>query len=129
VLNFVEQARTLLYHAGMLADERRMDAYRDAIHEAVRPGDVVVDLGSGTGVLSFFACQAGAARVYAIERGPTARLGRELCRANGFDDRVTFIEDYSTNVQLPERADALVTETLWDFGVGEGMVGAMADAR
>lgn len=128
-LSFADQATTLLYHQGMLADVERVDRYREAIHEVVEPGDVVVDLGTGTGLLAYLACQAGAARVYAIDRGPALRLALDLSRANGFDDRVTLIAAESTTVKLPELADVLVSETLWNFGIGEGIIGSIADAR
>ena len=88
-----------------------------------------VDIGTGTGLLSYFACQAGAARVYAIEEGPVVNLAREMAKLNGFDDRVEFFNDLSYRVELPERADVLITETLWNFGIGEGMIGFLADAR
>ena len=117
------------YHRGMLGDRDRVDRYREAIHAVVRPGDVVVDIGTGTGLLAFFACQAGARHVYAIEQGPIIALAAELARSNGFEDRITFIRDTSFRVTLPERASVLVTETLWNFGVGEGMIGFLADAR
>jgi enediyne biosynthesis protein CalE3 len=119
----------LEYHASLLADADRVDRYREAIQEVVRPGDVVVDIGTGTGLLAYFACQAGAARVFAIEEGPIVELARELAVVNAFADRVEFFHDRSYNVELPERADVLITETLWNFGVGEGMVGFLADAR
>jgi len=119
----------LHYHASLLADVNRVDRLREAVHAVVRPGDVVVDLGTGTGLLAYFACQAGAARVFAIEEGPVVDLAREIARVNGFDDRVEFFEDRSYRVELPERADVLISETLWNFGVGEGMVGFLADAR
>ena len=119
----------LEYHASLLADAERVDRYREAIHEVVRPGDVVVDIGTGTGLLAYFACQAGAARVFAIEEGPIVDLARELAMVNRFADRVEFFNDLSYRVELPERADVLITETLWNFGVGEGMVGFLADAR
>lgn len=119
----------LHYHASLLADANRVDRLREAVHEVVRPGDVVVDVGTGTGLLAYFACQAGAARVFAIEEGPVVDLAREIARVNGFDDRVEFFDDRSYRVELPERADVLVSETLWNFGVGEGMVGVLADAR
>ena len=93
------------------------------------PGDVVVDVGTGTGLLAYFACQAGAARVFAIEEGPVVNLAREIATVNGFADRVEFFNDRSYRVELPERADVLISETLWNFGVGEGMVGFLADAR
>ena len=119
----------LHYHASLLADADRVDRLREAVHEVVLPGDVVVDIGTGTGLLAYFACQAGAARVFAIEEGPVVNLAREIARVNGFDDRVEFFDDRSYRVELPERADVLISETLWNFGVGEGMVGALADAR
>jgi len=50
----------------------------------VKPGDVVVDLGAGTGLLSFFALQAGARHVYAIEMSRIADVAAELIEANGF---------------------------------------------
>jgi hypothetical protein len=119
----------LHYHASLLADDERVERFRDAIHEVVRPGDVVVDIGSGTGLLAYFACQAGAARVYAIEEGPIATVGREIALINRFAGRVEFFNDSSHRVALPERADVLISETLWNFGLGEGLAGVMADAR
>lgn len=119
----------LHYHASLLADADRVDRFREAIHEVVRPGDVVVDIGSGTGLLAYLACQAGAARVFAIEEGPIVNLAGEISLVNGFADRVEFFNDRSYRVELPEPADVLVTETLWNFGAGEGMAGLLADAR
>ncbi len=68
----------------LLLDKARCDAYREAIHRTVKPGDVVVDLGAGTGLLSFFALQAGARHVYAIEMSRIADVAAELIEANGF---------------------------------------------
>src|SRR5215218_4397247 len=48
------------YHLSMLHDAARMDSFRRAIDASVQPGDVVVDIGCGSGVLSFMACEAGA---------------------------------------------------------------------
>jgi predicted RNA methylase len=54
-------------HRFYIEDRPRIDAFRRAVREVVRPGASVVDLGSGTGILGLLACEAGAARVYSIE--------------------------------------------------------------
>jgi 16S rRNA G966 N2-methylase RsmD len=102
-------------HEPMLLDKIRCDAYREAIQRTVKPGDVVVDLGAGTGLLSFFALQAGARHVYAIEMTGIADAAAELIEANGFRDRITLIRKSSWKAHLPERGDVLVTETLSTF--------------
>lgn len=128
-MSWLNTIALLEYHASLLADVERVDRFRDAIHAVVRPGDVVVDIGTGTGLLAYFACQAGAARVFAIEEGRIIGLARELALLNRFADRVEFFNEHSSRVELPEPADVLITETLWNFGIGEGMIGSLADAR
>lgn len=117
------------YHRGLLADELRTNAYREAISRIVKPGDVVVDIGCGSGILSFFACQAGASKVYAIDRGDMAGVAQYLAEHLGFADRITVLRDESTSVDLPERADVLITETLGVLGLDENILGSVIDAR
>lgn len=117
------------YHRTLLADEVRTNAFRDAIARVVRPGDVVVDIGCGSGILSFFACQAGAAKVYAIDRGGMAGIAQLLSRYTGFADRIAVLRDESTNVELPQPADVLISETLGVLGLDENLLGSVLDAR
>src|SRR6266850_2193636 len=117
-------------HEPMLLDKIRCDAYREAIQRTVKPGDVVLDLGAGTGLLSFFALQAGARHVYAIEMTGIADAAAELIEANGFRDRITLIRKNSKKAHLPERCDVLVTETLSTFCFDtENIIEFVADAR
>ena len=116
-------------HVAMLDDETRTAAYLTAIREVVRPGDVVVDLGTGTGVLAVAAAQAGARHVYAIEAGGIADYAQAVFDANGLGDRITLVRGWSTRVTLPERADVLVSETIGSEPLEEGVERAIADAR
>src|SRR5919108_1258321 len=101
------------FHELLLGDELRMRAYRQAIAETVRPGDVVVDLGTGTGVLARWAIEAGAARAYGIERDP-ALLDRAVAaaEAEGSGSRFVPVEGLSFDVSVPEPADLIVSEIL-----------------
>ena len=116
-------------HRQFLADTPRLTAFDQAIRTVVQPGDVVVDLGSGTGILGLMACRAGAARVYSIDDGPIVGLAREICRANGFADRMIFLREMSTRLVLPDRADVLVTDQIGRFGFDAGLVTYLRDAR
>lgn len=116
-------------HSHLLGDRRRAEAFQSAIARTVRPGDVVVDVGSGTGILALFACQAGAARVYAIERQRSlVPVIERLARANGYADRLVVRTGEACDIELPERADVLVSELIGQFGVDEGAVHILADA-
>jgi predicted RNA methylase len=116
-------------HRGLLQDEGRTNAFREAIRRCVTPGSVVLDLGTGSGILSFFACQAGARRVFAVDATHSADLASFLARQLGFADRVQVFHDRSTKVELPERADVLVTETIGAFAFDERILSSVIDAR
>jgi protein arginine N-methyltransferase 1 len=94
----------------MIADAPRMDAYVSALRQAVKPGSVVVDLGSGPGLFALLGCQMGARRVYAIEPDSVIEVARQAAIANGYQDRLVCIQDFSTRVTLPEQADVIVSD-------------------
>jgi enediyne biosynthesis protein CalE3 len=116
-------------HRGLLQDEIRTNAFREAIRRCVTRDSVVLDLGTGSGILSFFACEAGARRVFAIDATHSADLASFLSRQLGFADRIQVFHERSTKVELPEQADVLVTETIGAFAFDERILSSVIDAR
>lgn len=116
-------------HREYLSDRPRVEALRRAIHATVREGDVVLDLGCGTGLLGLLACDAGAARVYAIDHSGMIDIARAVARQNGRADRITHIAAHSTHVTLPERANVLLFDQIGRLGFDAGLLEYAADAR
>jgi protein arginine N-methyltransferase 1 len=109
---YLGQFIPLHYHGQMLADDRRMSAFREAIVKRVPEGAHVVELGAGTGVMSFFAAQR-ARKVTAVERLPhVAAAARRLLAANGVADKVTIVEADAHDFVPDEPVDVLICELL-----------------
>ena len=116
-------------HARMVSDTHRTDAFIAALEATVQPDDVVLDIGTGSGVLAVAAARCDARHVYAIEASDIATVAREVFVANDVAERVTLIEGWSTEVELPEPATVLVTETLGVEPFEEDILRTVIDAR
>lgn len=119
----------LVVHGDMLLDARRNEALARAIEDVVRPGDIVADVGAGTGLLAMLAARAGAKQVYAIERGPISSLARGLVALNNADDVVQVISDDVRNFQPDQQVDVVLCETLGMACLDEGFRETIADVR
>ena len=118
------------FHAFLLTNTgTRLDRFAKALAAAVRPGDTVVDLGAGSGILSILACRCGARRAFAIENTDAVAFARTLVAASPYRDRIEVIHARSFDVTLPERADVLVADVHSMFGLQEQGLSAMIDAR
>jgi len=116
-------------HARMLHDDRRTSDYLAALAQAVRPGDVVLDIGTGSGVLALAAARAGARRVYAVEASDIAEVAERVFAANDVQDQITLISGWSRQIELPERADLLVAEIIGNEPFEEEILETTLDAR
>ena len=130
-----EALRDLLppWHFPMLADTRRNQLYRRAIEAAVKPVMLVLDIGTGSGLLAMMAARAGAERVVACEAEPRlAEVARQIVALNGYAERIAVIPRRSTDLKvgpdLPRRADLVVSEVLDAALIGEGAVATMRHA-
>jgi SAM-dependent methyltransferase len=117
----------LSYHGQLLLDPHRMDAYERAIRALVRPGDVVLDVGTGTGVLAMLAARRGA-RVHAVESMPVAELARALVLHNRLEDRV-IVHRADLRAMAPvEPVDLVLGDFLGAYLVDDFMLPAVAAA-
>ncbi len=119
----------LAIHGAMLADNVRNEALAAGVAALVRSGDLVIDVGAGSGLLSMLAVRAGARRVYALERGAMALLAKRLIELNQMSANIEVVQVHSRNWQPPERADVILCETLGFAALDEGFRGSLVDAR
>ena len=116
-------------HRTMIGDHARTDAFRRAIGEVVQPGCTVLDVGTGTGILSFFAARAGAERVYAVDNSSIIDLARRLALANGLDNKIQFIREPIESAPVEEQVDVIVSEWLGFFALTETMFKSFVKGR
>ena len=112
----------------LLGDTVRNNALHAALRRVIRPGMTVADIGAGTGFLSFLARRLGASHCHLYEYSDTLALAEELARRNRIDG-LTFVHAHSTAVKKPPKADVVVSETLGNFALEEGLLETLVDAR
>ena len=116
-------------HARMLHDERRTGDYIAALAAAVRPDDVVLDIGTGSGVLAVAAARAGARCVYAVEASDIAEVAERVFAVNAVRHQVTLLPGWSRFTELPDQADLLVAEVIGNEPLEEEILETLLDAR
>lgn len=116
-------------YAAMIAFKGRTSAYARGIEAHVTPGSVILDIGAGTGILSFLACRAGASKVYAVESDNIIQLARETAADNGFSSRIEFVQGLTTEIELPEKVDGIVCDIHGILPVSGKSIVSILDAR
>jgi type I protein arginine methyltransferase len=123
-----EEFTSLLAHERMLADPVRISSYYRAIREHVKPGDSVIDLGTGTGILSLFAAGRQPRVVHAIEHSPFIEIARKLSAANGIQC-IRFFHGNSRDFELNEGADLIIHEQIGDELLTENLLANLLDLK
>ncbi len=100
------------YHHNMLMDQNRMHGFKSAIDYAVKPGAKVLELGGGTGVLSWFAA-AKADKVYCVEFNPDmVREARKMLALNPNGEKVEVVHADAFEYLPPEPVDVVICEMI-----------------
>ncbi|SDI23403.1 50S ribosomal protein L11 methyltransferase [Variovorax sp. OV700] len=103
---------------GMLLDTRRTRAFRDAIEQTIRGGETVIDVGSGSGILSMFAARAGAKEVFALEITSAIELSRLIAQRNGLH-AIEFIQGDAGNFEADSKVDLIISEFIGMYVLDE----------
>ncbi|PNW75848.1 hypothetical protein CHLRE_12g558100v5 [Chlamydomonas reinhardtii] len=121
-----------IYHQkDMLEDHKRTGAYYQAVLSNKRQfqGKVVLDVGTGSGILALFAAKAGAKKVYAVEATNMAKNARLLVEHNKMSHVVEVIQGTIESIELPEKVDIIISEWMGYFLLRESMLDSVLVAR
>lgn len=122
-----EKGTVLAWHYSMVNDIRRNEQYLKSIEKVVNENTTVLDIGTGAGLLALISARCGAKHVYTVEFEPVlAELATKIIEDNGLSHKITVLNKLSTElvigVDMPEKADVLVSEIVDSVLVGEHMV-------
>ena len=123
---------TYYIHEEMLKDKVRTGAYQSAIldNSHLFQDKIVLDIGSGTGILSIFAAQAGAKHVYGIEFADIADYSLEIIKKNNLEKKITIIKSKVEDAVLPvNEVDIIISEWMGYFLLYESMLDCVIFAR
>jgi predicted RNA methylase len=87
----------------MALDDYRNSFYEQALRSVVTPESIVLDVGSGLGVLGLIAATLGAKKVYLVEPATNLELARQISRENKLEDKIEFIPTTIERARLPEQ--------------------------
>lgn len=122
-------AYSLRDYGDMVGDRARTAPFVEALRQAVTPGSIVLDIGTGAGIFALLACRFGAARVYAIEPNDAIDVAMLCAPGTPGSGRITWIKGYSTGLQLPEKADVMIGDLHGTLPMYPGNLSSMIDAR
>lgn len=114
----------------MVDDPRRTPALIEAVKRSVKPGDTVLDIGTGIGILAIAAAKAGASQVLAVEVDAVAlEEARASAEHQGVANRIAFVQGLSFDLDLDVRADVCLCETVGSFAFDENILATLSDAK
>lgn len=124
------------WHLPMINDHERNAAYREALDRQVKPGQLVLEIGTGSGIVAMMAARAGAGRVVTCEVNPIlAHVAAQTVARNGYAETISVVPKLSTQLtvgpggDLPEKADVFVSELINVGMLAPRMLSVLQHAR
>ncbi len=115
-----------LHAVSLLSHKKRLNKFQSAIQKIVKPGMKVIDIGTGTGILSFLAAKAGAEKVVGIEiDSESVDYAQSMAGLNGLSDKVEFFHGHYEDYIPDELADVIICEMISSFMLIEQQIPAM----
>jgi protein arginine N-methyltransferase 1 len=118
----------LYEHEKMLADKKRIETYKRAIDKHITSDDVVLDLGTGTGILSFFASKNKAKKIYAIDHSNLIKIAQKVAKYNNFEN-IEFVQVNSRDFNPEIKFDVIIHEQMGDYLFNENMIDNLLDLK
>lgn len=123
-----EEFSDLHEHEKMLADSVRVTSYHNAIKRHIKAGEVVLDLGTGTGILSFFASQQKPRKIYAIDHSDFIEVAQRIAAHNNIGN-IQFVRINSRDFMPEEKVDVILHEQIGDDLFNENMIENILDLK
>jgi predicted RNA methylase len=133
-MSFIVKQDLINFYQPMINDRWRNEFYYRALSK-VANDKVVLDIGTGTGILAVYALNAGAKFVYAVEENKQAADMAQFILSKCFDQsrfkviHCNFWTDDIDNQIDPNSVDVLVSETLGPGLFDQGMIQTWHCAR
>ncbi len=112
-----------------LLDKKRTEKFDKAIKKIIKPDSIVLDVGTGSGILALLAARAGAKKIYSIEIDPyVAQLAQQNIINNGYNNIIDVILGDARNIDLPEEVthiDVVIMEMLTTGMIDEFQIWAI----
>ena len=133
-LNLIAMKQVPRWHIPMINDRERNDTYLQAIRLAIKENQYVLEIGTGSGLLSMMAIDEGANKVITCEINKSiSEIAKKIIAKNGYQEKITVVNKKSTELNLGndlfQKADVIISEIFSSEFVGEGIQSSILDAK
>ena len=119
---------SLRLHESMMSDPERLKKYKLATEKYIKENQIVADVGTGTGFLSFLMIEKSPKKIYAIDHSNIIEIAKYLIDKNKISN-VTLIKKNSKEFQPKEKLDVIFHELIGYGLLNEGMINTLLDLR